>query len=429
MFSLGVARIDGDSRAESEKSLALVPAVALLLIESEAHELRKPQTSEIYTMFAKKVLTAAVAALLVLPMAGCSFFSTPDSHEPAELQDFKPLVKAKVSWTADVGENSGFLVPVVTENAVYAAGDNRLYRLDRNTGDTVWSVETGGRVTAGVGTDGMHQAVVTDRGEVELYDAEGRMLWHAMLSAETDVPPLVGQNLVIVKTSDTRITAFDLITGERRWHYQGQAPALTLQAFSQMTWSPAGILVGQANGRLLALGLDGKPVFDAVIGQAKGITEVERLIDVVGRPWVDQQLICAAAFQGQLVCMSSQNGQLAWNVPVDAVTGPVSDSQLIYVVDDRSGVHAFNRQTGREAWVNRELEYRTVSAPIRIGGTVAVADYEGVVTMMNPANGGVVGRTKLDGAVRAPATQFGYGALYQTADGEVALVLQESIED
>lgn len=380
-------------------------------------------------MFAKKVLTAAVAALLVLPMAGCSFFSTPDSHEPAELQDFKPLVKAKVSWTADVGENSGFLVPVVTENAVYAAGDNRLYRLDRNTGDTVWSVETGGRVTAGVGTDGMHQAVVTDRGEVELYDAEGRMLWHAMLSAETDVPPLVGQNLVIVKTSDTRITAFDLITGERRWHYQGQAPALTLQAFSQMTWSPAGILVGQANGRLLALGLDGKPVFDAVIGQAKGITEVERLIDVVGRPWVDQQLICAAAFQGQLVCMSSQNGQLAWNVPVDAVTGPVSDSQLIYVVDDRSGVHAFNRQTGREAWVNRELEYRTVSAPIRIGGTVAVADYEGVVTMMNPANGVVVGRTKLDGAVRAPATQFGYGALYQTADGEVALVLQESIED
>ena len=380
-------------------------------------------------MFAKKVLTAAVAALLVLPMAGCSFFSTPDSHEPAELQDFKPLVKAKVSWTADVGENSGFLVPVVTENAVYAAGDNRLYRLDRNTGDTVWSVETGGRVTAGVGTDGMHQAVVTDRGEVELYDAEGRMLWHAMLSAETDVPPLVGQNLVIVKTSDTRITAFDLITGERRWHYQGQAPALTLQAFSQMTWSPAGILVGQANGRLLALGLDGKPVFDAVIGQAKGITEVERLIDVVGRPWVDQQLICAAAFQGQLVCMSSQNGQLAWNVPVDAVTGPVSDSQLIYVVDDRSGVHAFNRQTGREAWVNRELEYRTVSAPIRIGGTVAVADYEGVVTMMNPANGVVVGRTKLDGAVRAPAAQFGYGALYQTADGEVALVLQESIED
>ena len=231
----------------------------------------------------------------------------------------------------------------------------------------------------------------------------------------------------MVKTSDTRITVFDIVTGERRWHYQGQAPALTLQAFNQMAWSPAGILAGQANGRLLALGLNGKPVFDAVIGQAAGITEVERLIDVVGRPWVDNQLMCAAAFQGNLVCMSSTNGQLVWNAKVDSVTGPVADARMVYVVDDQSYVHAYNRANGREAWVNRDLEYRTVSAPIRIGATVAVADYEGYVTMMNPANGEVVGRTRLDGAVRAPAAQFGYGAVFQTVEGEVAYVLQESL--
>ena len=118
-----------------------------------------------------------------------------------------------------------------------------------------------------------------------------------------------------------------------------------------MVWSPAGILAGQANGRLLALGLNGKPVFDAVIGQAAGITEVERLIDVVGRPWVDNQLMCAAAFQGNLVCMSSTNGQLVWNAKVDSVTGPVADARMVYVVDDQSYVHAYNRANGREAWV------------------------------------------------------------------------------
>ena len=249
-------------------------------------------------MFAKKALLGAAAALTVLTLAGCS---TPDSHEPADLQDFREMVSPKVSWTASVGESDGYLTPAVTDNAVYAAGGSSLYRLDRHTGDKVWEAEAGSRIVAGVGTDGMHQAVVTDRGEVEVYDAEGKFIWRATLSAETDVPPLVGQGLVVVKTSDTRITAFDIVTGERRWHYQGQAPALTLQAFNQMAWSPAGILAGQANGRLLALGLNGKPVFDAVIGQAAGITEVERLIDVVGRPWVDNQLMCAAAFQGNLV--------------------------------------------------------------------------------------------------------------------------------
>lgn len=186
-------------------------------------------------MFAKKALLGAAAALTVLTLAGCG---TPDSHEPADLQDFREMVSPKVSWTASVGESDGYLTPAVTDNAVYAAGGSSLYRLDRHTGDKVWEAEAGSRIVAGVGTDGMHQAVVTDRGEVEVYDAEGKFIWRATLSAETDVPPLVGQGLVVVKTSDTRITAFDIVTGERRWHYQGQAPALTLQAFNQMAWSP-----------------------------------------------------------------------------------------------------------------------------------------------------------------------------------------------
>lgn len=73
---------------------------------------------------------------------------------------------------------------------------------------------------------------------------------------------------------------------------------MTLQTYRALAWSPAGILVGQANGRLLALSARGEVVFDAVISESHGITEVERLVDVVGRPWVDAQMMCAATFQG-----------------------------------------------------------------------------------------------------------------------------------
>lgn len=78
--------------------------------------------------------------------------------------------------------------------------------------------------------------------------------------------------------------------------------------------------MGQANGRLLALSARGEVVFDAVISESHGITEVERLVDVVGRPWVDAQMMCAATFQGALVCMNSQNGQTRWSQKVNAVT-------------------------------------------------------------------------------------------------------------
>lgn len=382
-------------------------------------------------MSIQKKLGRAAALLSLLPLAGCGIFSSSDPHEPNELTDFTPRVAVRTVWSTSVGEAaSKNLTPAVTDNAVYAAGGNEVVRIDRQTGDVLWRAEADGAITAGVGTDGSYIAVGTDRGEVQVFDAEGKPVWKARLTADIAVPPLVGAGRVVVKTTDTRITGFDLITGARVWHYQNQAPALSLQVFSQMAWAPAGILIGQANGRLLALNPEkGTVVFDAVIGQAKGITEVERLIDVVGRPWVDQEMMCAAAFQGNVVCMNSMNGRLLWNAKVDAVTGPVADARFVYEVDAAGRIHAYNRGNGREAWVNDELLYRQVSAPIRVGATLAVGDFEGVLTFLNPANGEIVARTTLSDAVTTPAAQFGYGAVFQTVDGEVAYIVQEELPE
>lgn len=382
-------------------------------------------------MLQKKPLRTLAALLSsAVMLTGCGLFSSDDPHEPRELESFDEQVQARILWRTNVGDGaSKTLTPAVVQNAVYVAGESSLKRLNPETGDVVWSVETGAPVTAGVGSDGLVVAVGTAKGEVEAYDSEGKFLWRTTLSSDVTIPPLVGMGRVIVRTSDTRISGFDANTGERLWHFQGQVPSLTLNTFNGLAWAPAGILSGQANGRLLALSPEGKPVFDAVIGQPKGITEVERLIDVVGRPWVDRELMCAAAFQGNLVCMLSNNGRLVWSAPVSVQTGPVADNLAVYVVDSTSHVHAFNRQTGREAWKSDLLEYRDVSAPIRVGGTLAVGDFEGVITMFNPANGTVVGRTSLSGAIKAPAAQLNYGAVFQTVEGDVAYIVQEALTE
>ena len=211
----------------------------------------------------------------------------------------------------------------------------RCIALIRRRRGKIWEVNTESVITAGVGSDGQYVAVGTAAGEVEVYGNDGKRLWRVKLSSEMSTPPLVGAGFVIVRTADTRVTAFDALTGERRWRYQSQIPSLTLRAPSQMKFSPAGVLVGQANGRLLALDGQGRTVFDAVIAQPKGITEVERLVDVVGTPLVDANMMCAAAFQGGVVCMSAQNGRLLWQADVDAVTGPVTDGARVYVVTAR----------------------------------------------------------------------------------------------
>lgn len=68
---------------------------------------------------------------------------------------------------------------------------------------------------AGVGSDGYFVAVGTDQGNVVALSAEGKELWRRKMPSEVDMPPLVGHDLVIVHTSDTRVTAFNARTGEQ----------------------------------------------------------------------------------------------------------------------------------------------------------------------------------------------------------------------
>jgi outer membrane protein assembly factor BamB len=63
---------------------------------------------------------------------------------------------------------------------------------------------------------------------------------------------------------------------------------------------------------------------------------------------------------------------------------------------------------------------RRLSRPIALGSRVAMADFQGVVHLLNAENGAFVARAKTDGsAVRAEPQRFGDGFVVQTSDGGV----------
>lgn len=368
----------------------------------------------------KTLLAAAFAAAL---LAGCS---TPSSQAPTELKDYTSIAEPQVVWSKSVGESvTNFLVPAVAGSSVYVAGDNDVYRLDADTGDEVWHFEVDAPVAAGVGSDGYIVAVGTEKGELVVLDAAGNKLWSTFLTSEMDAVPLVGNGLVVVRTADTRVTAFDASTGEQRWRYQRQAPSLTVKNASGMIFFGPMILVGQSNGYLLGLSPEGRPVWQALISEARGITEVERLVDILGTPMVHQDLLCASAFQGRMVCMDVQSGQLRWTHDVTAMTAPAADDRLVYIGNTGSEFFAFERTRGMPIWKNEALKWRGIRALTPISGVLAVGDSEGYVHTVDPESGQIIGRTRLDGAIVAPAQNYEQGAIFQTEEGEVAYIKVE----
>lgn len=388
--------------------------------------------------FVNRAATALAPALLpvtaALLLAGCSSLpswlggsSSKTVREPAALADFKPTLNPRTVWRASVGKSGGaFLQPAVTENAVYAAGGARLMRIAPASGQTVWTAEIDAPVVAGVGSDGFTVALGTAKGELLAYDAEGKLRWRVALTSELQSPPLVGRGLVVARSSDNRVAAFDAETGKRRWIFQRQAPALTVRLPTELAFGGDFVLVGQPNGRLAALApANGAVRWDVAVAEARGATEVERLSDVVGAPWVEDAETCAAAFQGRVACFDVATGTLRWSRELDALAGPGGDARNVYVVDAKSTVAAYSRAGGAAAWKTEKLLWRDVAAPLALPRAVVVGDREGYLHFLSPDNGDFLARVRLDGAVVAPPQRLGAGALVQTAAGELALVVAE----
>lgn len=391
-----------------------------------AHRYRGGKAEQTTRGLAMLSLAAAISLT-----AGCSWMPTwlggtpSKGSQAAPLPEIKPTLTTRIAWRANVGPARGaFLQPAVLENAIFAASaEGNIVRLAPATGEVVWRAEAKSRISGGVGSDGFIVAVGTARGEVLTFGADGKPLWRAQVLGEVQSPPLVGRGLVIVRASDFRVTAFDAETGRRRWTYQRATTPLTLRGPSEMAFSGDQVVVGFPGGRLVALAsASGAVRWDVGVSEPRGATEVERLADVMGQPFVAAGDVCAASFQGRLACFEAANGALRWARDLSAMTGPGGDDQRLFVVDAKSHLHAYSRTAGASAWLQQKLEKRELSAPLTLRRAVVTGDFLGYLHFLSPEDGAFIARVELGSAIVAPPRAFGGGAVVQTQDGVVALI-------
>lgn len=368
-------------------------------------------------------------SLIVIPLlalvAGCASL---DAINPfakkgpkmAELKPFTATAQTRVVWQESVGKGGDYaFTPAVSGSSVYAAGNNGvLARIE--DGKTVWKVEAGQALSAGVGTDGRLVAVGSPEGDLLVFGAaDGKLAWKAKATSEILAPPAVGEGLVIVRSGDNRLIAYDAADGKRRWIFQRPAPALSLRATAAPVIDGKYVFAGFPGGKLIAVNLsNGAPVWEGTVALPKGTTELERIADISSAPVIAGRTICAVAYQGRVACFDLGNGNLVWARDVSSSVGLAMDSRHLFVSDDKGAVHALDLASGASLWKQDGLSLRRLSAPVVRRNLVAVADVQGVVHFLNREDGAFAARLTTDGgAVVAPPQPVGRNLLVQTSKG------------
>jgi len=364
-----------------------------------------------------------------LVLASCSLFTGDDGrNDPAPLTEYKPGLSAQIGWKAAIGGTTGIgFAPTVVRDVVYAASsDGSVGRFDLSSGASGWKIKLDQKLTAGVGSDGTTTAVVAVDGTVIALDDTGQVKWRSKASSEVVIPPVVGFGVVIVRSGDYRIQAFNAENGERIWSVQRPGPSLSLRAPARMALIEGMVLSGIPGGKLIAVNaLTGDVQWEGVVAVPKGSTDLERVNDVVGSPAVVGPLLCAVAHQGRIICFDiAAGGRPVWSKSFSSNVGMTVDNSHAYSPNTQDVISAFNLQDGSIAWKQDALRFRRVTSPAAIGSAVAVGDFEGFVHFMAPDDGRMLARISVGGgAIRAPLLATTQGVLVQTGDGNLIMIV------
>ena len=326
-----------------------------------------------------------------------------NSEPPAQLTEYKAEVEIEKLWSSSTGigtnEQSVKLAPAIYAQKIITADREGLVQARHLiTGDKIWDAETEMRLSGGVGLGNETVILGSSNADVIALNSDtGEKRWAVKVSSEVLAVPAVAKEIVIVRTTDGTVTALNEQTGAKLWSYEHNVPALSIRGAGAPLIVENKVIAGYDNGKMVALDLkNGKHVWESTISIPKGRTEVERLVDLDVDPLEINDVIYIASYRGGVAAISASDGDAMWrNENISSHSGLSNDFRYLYLSDSKSHVWQVDQRSGGGLWQQKDLHHRRLTAPATYQNYVVVGDFEGYVHWLSSTDGRQLGRIQI----------------------------------
>ena len=246
--------------------------------------------------------------------------------------------------------------------------------------------------------------VANKKGQLFALDqATGQTKWQSQLSSAVLAPSLIQAGRVITLANDGTVFAHDISTGQQIWTYNLPKVDFSMRGTAApVAVDPRTVLVAWANSYVYVIDtVTGIPQLQRRVSINDGRSDIQRLNDIDGEPVVAGRYLISTSYQGQLTAMDLASQQVIWSEDASSLRSPVIFDNKVFVAQSSGQLTAYDITTGQQLWQNEQLLNRRLSNPAVLGNQLVVGDLDGVLHLVDPNSGNLIGRAKTSGEVRS----------------------------
>lgn len=354
-------------------------------------------------------------------------------HHIAATLDFEQDWSADIG---DAGDRSKLTSPpVVVGDRVYVIdAATTVTALNADSGDVIWEKELAPEIKERFrvrdifrGTDpaeiGFGGGVAFDNGKLFItsgfgfaaaLDAiSGDELWRVQTDAAVRTPPTAYRGKVYFATNVNEFLALDQETGEEVWSFQSFEE--NARFLSSASPAAAGDLVVApfSSGEIVAFLADsGRALWNETLAQQARLTALASLNDIAGSPVIDRGLVYVVSHGGSFAAIDIRSGQRVWEASITSLQTPWVAGDFIYIVSVDGELVCVSRNDGGIVWVSELRRYKnmkkkkgrvTWAGPVLAGDHLILVSNLGEVAKVNPVSGEIVETKEIDaGSVLSP---------------------------